>query len=205
MEYWDIYDEKKERTGRTMARNDWHMKPGDYHLTVLALLSMKRDASCLPSVSSISSGHLENGRSPAAVSRQAKRLLKRSFGKRGKKRALCRIKRRSVLSIHIAMIPQKNRTTTLSTFMKCAFPLRNRRSRSKKRRSRGLPFLTLKRSGSLAKEGKSSIMPILRIYFRRRPQPCLKMSFYCFFPASFRQCLYRGSHFSRSFCRAPDL
>ena len=35
MEYWDIYDEKKERTGRTMARNDWHMKPGDYHLTVL--------------------------------------------------------------------------------------------------------------------------------------------------------------------------
>ena len=38
MEYWDIYDEKKERTGRTMARNDWHMKPGDYHLTVLALI-----------------------------------------------------------------------------------------------------------------------------------------------------------------------
>jgi 8-oxo-dGTP diphosphatase len=38
MEYWDIYDQKKQLTGRTMVRNDWHMKPGDYHLTVLALL-----------------------------------------------------------------------------------------------------------------------------------------------------------------------
>lgn len=205
MEYWDIYDEKKERTGRTMARNDWHMKPGDYHLTVLALIINETGRILLTQRQLDKQWAPGKWEIPAAVSRQAKRLLKRSFGKRGKKRALCRIKRRSVLSIHIAMIPQKNRTTTLSTFMKCAFPLRNRRSRSKKRRSRGLPFLTLKRSGSLAKEGKSSIMPILRIYFRRRPQPCLKMSFYCFFPASFRQCLYRGSHFSRSFCRAPDL
>lgn len=38
MEYWDIYDENKQPTGRTMARNDWNMKPGDYHLTVLAAL-----------------------------------------------------------------------------------------------------------------------------------------------------------------------
>lgn len=38
MEYWDIYDENKQLTGRIMKRNDWHMKPGDYHLTVLALV-----------------------------------------------------------------------------------------------------------------------------------------------------------------------
>jgi 8-oxo-dGTP diphosphatase len=38
MERWDIYDSSKKRTGRTMARNDWHMKPGDYHLTVLAMI-----------------------------------------------------------------------------------------------------------------------------------------------------------------------
>lgn len=38
MELWDIYDEKKERTGRTMKRNDWHMKPGEYHLTVLGVI-----------------------------------------------------------------------------------------------------------------------------------------------------------------------
>ena len=38
MEYWDIYDVKKQVTGRKMKRNDWHMQPGDYHLTVLALV-----------------------------------------------------------------------------------------------------------------------------------------------------------------------
>lgn len=38
MEYWDIYDENKQPTGRTMKRNDWNMKPGDYHLTVLGVL-----------------------------------------------------------------------------------------------------------------------------------------------------------------------
>ena len=38
MEYWDIYDVDKQPTGRTMKRNDWNMKPGDYHLTVLGVL-----------------------------------------------------------------------------------------------------------------------------------------------------------------------
>ena len=38
MEYWDIYDVNKERTGRTMMRNDWNMKDGDYHLTVLGVI-----------------------------------------------------------------------------------------------------------------------------------------------------------------------
>ena len=37
-ELWDIYDEKKQLTGRTMRRNDWNMKPGDYHLTVLGVV-----------------------------------------------------------------------------------------------------------------------------------------------------------------------
>ena len=31
MELWDIYDENKQPTGRTMRRNDWHMKPGEFH------------------------------------------------------------------------------------------------------------------------------------------------------------------------------
>ena len=38
MEQWDIYDENKQKTGRTMNRNDWHMKPGEFHLTVLGVL-----------------------------------------------------------------------------------------------------------------------------------------------------------------------
>lgn len=38
MEYWDIYDDNKKLTGRTMERNDWNMKPGDNHLTVLGVV-----------------------------------------------------------------------------------------------------------------------------------------------------------------------
>ncbi len=38
MELWDIYDINKQPTGRTMVRNDWHMQPGEYHLTVLGVI-----------------------------------------------------------------------------------------------------------------------------------------------------------------------
>jgi len=35
MEYWDIYDKNKKKTGRTMKRNDWCLKDDEYHLTVI--------------------------------------------------------------------------------------------------------------------------------------------------------------------------
>lgn len=35
MELWDIYDKNKQKTGRTMRRNDWNMAPDEFHLTVL--------------------------------------------------------------------------------------------------------------------------------------------------------------------------
>lgn len=38
MEYWDIYDADKKVTGRTMKRNDWCLKDGEYHLTVLGVV-----------------------------------------------------------------------------------------------------------------------------------------------------------------------
>ncbi|MDY6287202.1 MAG: NUDIX hydrolase [Lachnospiraceae bacterium] len=38
-ELWDIYDVNRKLTGRTMVRNDWHMKPGEYHLTVLGIVT----------------------------------------------------------------------------------------------------------------------------------------------------------------------
>lgn len=38
MELWDIYDSNKRRTGRTMKRNDWCLKDGEYHLTVLGVV-----------------------------------------------------------------------------------------------------------------------------------------------------------------------
>ncbi|MGN0484381.1 MAG: NUDIX domain-containing protein [Lachnospiraceae bacterium] len=43
MEEWDIYDENKEKTGRTMKRNDWHMKPDEFHLTVLGVIKRPDD------------------------------------------------------------------------------------------------------------------------------------------------------------------
>lgn len=38
MEFWDIYDKNKQRTGRTMKRNDWCLKDDEYHLTVLGVV-----------------------------------------------------------------------------------------------------------------------------------------------------------------------
>ena len=38
MEFWDIYDKNKKPTGRTMKRNDWCLKDGEYHLTVLGVV-----------------------------------------------------------------------------------------------------------------------------------------------------------------------
>lgn len=38
MELWDIYDADKKVTGRTMKRNDWCLKDGEYHLTVLGVI-----------------------------------------------------------------------------------------------------------------------------------------------------------------------
>lgn len=38
MEYWDIYDKNKNKTGRLMKRNDWCLKDDEYHLTVLGVV-----------------------------------------------------------------------------------------------------------------------------------------------------------------------
>jgi 8-oxo-dGTP pyrophosphatase MutT (NUDIX family) len=38
MEYWDIYDADKKPTGRKMKRNDWCLKDGEYHLSVLGVV-----------------------------------------------------------------------------------------------------------------------------------------------------------------------
>ena len=39
MEFWDIYDENKQLTGRKMKRHDWCLKEGEYHLTVLGVIA----------------------------------------------------------------------------------------------------------------------------------------------------------------------
>ena len=39
MEFRDIYDENKQLTGRKMKRNDWCLKEGEYHLTVLGVIA----------------------------------------------------------------------------------------------------------------------------------------------------------------------
>ena len=44
MEYWDIYDEKKQKTGRTMKRNDWNMKPDE--ITVYRICNAVKPQFC---------------------------------------------------------------------------------------------------------------------------------------------------------------
>ena len=43
MEFWDIYDSNKIKTGRTMKKNDWILKDGDYHLTVMGVIHRSDD------------------------------------------------------------------------------------------------------------------------------------------------------------------
>ncbi len=38
MEYWDIYDKDKQKTGRQMKRDDWCLKDDEYHLTALGVV-----------------------------------------------------------------------------------------------------------------------------------------------------------------------
>lgn len=38
MELWDIYDKDKKPTGRTMEKNRFELKEGEYHLTVLGVI-----------------------------------------------------------------------------------------------------------------------------------------------------------------------
>ena len=59
MEFWDIYDENKKPTGRTMKRNDWCLKDGEYHLTVLGVVARP-----------------DGGKYPAALHRQERNLMK---------------------------------------------------------------------------------------------------------------------------------
>ena len=46
MEYWDIYDKNRNKTGRQMKRNDWCLKEGEYHITVLGVIA-RRDGKFL--------------------------------------------------------------------------------------------------------------------------------------------------------------
>jgi 8-oxo-dGTP pyrophosphatase MutT (NUDIX family) len=41
MELWDIYDKNKQRTGRTMVRNDFTLADDEYHLTVLGVIAAR--------------------------------------------------------------------------------------------------------------------------------------------------------------------
>ena len=69
MELWDIYDSDKKRTGRTMKRNDWNLKNGEYHLTVLGVIH-RPDGRFL--ITRQRPGLQAGGKFPAVLYRQAR-------------------------------------------------------------------------------------------------------------------------------------
>ena len=71
MEYWDIYDADKKPTGRTMKRNDWCLKDGEYHLTVLGVVARPdHDVSYYQTCDDQRPGLRAGGRFPAVQPRQ---------------------------------------------------------------------------------------------------------------------------------------
>ena len=87
-ELWDIYDENKQPTGRTMVRNDWNMQPGDFHLTVLAIIK-RPDGKYLitkrAKTKAWAAGHFEvpGGGVKAFPRLHAERLCQRETARRG--------------------------------------------------------------------------------------------------------------------------
>ena len=72
MEFWDIYDINKRPTGRTMKRNDWCLKDGEYHLTVLGVVA-RPDGTFLITWWEVSGGAAQAGESSYdAVLREVK-------------------------------------------------------------------------------------------------------------------------------------
>ena len=37
-EYWDVYDENRNKTDKTMLRDDWNMSPDEFHISVLGVV-----------------------------------------------------------------------------------------------------------------------------------------------------------------------
>ena len=38
MEQWDVYNENREKTGKTMLRDDWDMEPDEFHISVTGVV-----------------------------------------------------------------------------------------------------------------------------------------------------------------------
>ena len=72
MEFWDIYDADKKPTGRTMKRNDWCLKDGEYHLTVLGVVARPDKTFLITKRVRQKPGLRAGGKFPVALPRQVR-------------------------------------------------------------------------------------------------------------------------------------
>ena len=75
MEFWDIYDINKKPTGRTMKRNDWCLKDGEYHLTVLGVVARPDGTFLITKRVTTKAWHQAGGKFPAVQHRQGNLLM----------------------------------------------------------------------------------------------------------------------------------
>ena len=75
MEFWDIYDINKRPTGRTMKRNDWCLKDGEYHLTVLGVVARPDGTFLITKRVLTKAWHQAGGRFPVVQHRQGNLLM----------------------------------------------------------------------------------------------------------------------------------
>lgn len=79
-EYWDIYDIDHHPTGKVMLRNDFHMEVGEYHLSVLGIVTdlqgrflitrRKEDKLWAPGAYEVPGGGVQAGESSEAAVRR---------------------------------------------------------------------------------------------------------------------------------------
>lgn len=78
MEFWDIYDKDKKPTGRTMKKNDWILKDGEYHLSVLGVIHRPDGRFLITQRVMTRHGHRAGGRFQEELHRQVRAHLPQS-------------------------------------------------------------------------------------------------------------------------------
>ena len=78
MEFWDIYDKDKKPTGRTMKKNDWILKDGEYHLSVLGVIHRPDGRFLITQRVMTKAGHRAGGRFQEEPHRQVRAHLPQS-------------------------------------------------------------------------------------------------------------------------------
>ena len=166
MEFFDVYNDKKEKTGEKLPRKGSFLKEGQYQLIVLALLERpdhkflitrramnKKWAAGDWEVSGGGNGRPATGRFRAAACSPERLHLKACAARSARRRDLTCRTRRAAASTRIRILILSGATTTSSTSIISILILMRRTSACRSPRRSAFRSCRLRRSGSSRRQG----------------------------------------------------